>query len=260
VDGVLHTYFAAAAAVFIYMTLWYLVAIATRRNDLADVAWGLGFVVLAWLGVATAGVAPRPVLIAALVTAWGVRLATHIWSRNRARGEDFRYAAWRKAWGRAFWVRSYLQVFLLQGFFMLLVAAPIIVVGADPGPPLGWLDGAGAVVSVAGIVFEALADAQLRRFRSDPSNKGRILQNGLWGYSRHPNYFGETVFWTGLALVALSSSAGALGLIGPAAITVLLIRVSGIPMLERHHAGEPEFEAYRRRVSAFVPLPPRKEG
>ena len=131
-------------------------------------------------------------------------------------------------------------------------------VAADQGPALRWLDGIGAAVAVAGIAVESLADSQLRRFKSDTSNRGRILQSGLWAYSRHPNYFGESVFWTGVAVIALSSAWGAVGLLGPVTITFLLVRVSGIPMLERRYAGDPEFEAYRKRVSAFVPLPPRE--
>lgn len=257
-DALLEMSARSAVVVFLYMTAWFVLAAVTRRNDIADVAWGLGFVLLAWLGVAAATAGARPLLIAALVTVWGSRLAIHIGTRNRRRGEDFRYAAWREEWGRSFWIRTYLQVFLLQGFFMVLVAAPIIVVAADPGPPLGWLDAIGAVVAVAGIAVESLADAQLGRFKSDTSNRGKILQSGLWAYSRHPNYFGESVFWTGVAVVALASAWGVVALLGPATITFLLVRVSGIPMLERRYAGDPEFEAYRKRVSAFVPLPPRE--
>jgi steroid 5-alpha reductase family enzyme len=252
-------YAVSALAVFAYMTAWFAVSLALRRGDVADTAWGLGFIGLAALAVVRQQpVSPRLALIGALVAVWGLRLAWHISRRNRSVAEDFRYAQWRKEWGRAFVIRSYLQVFLLQGVFMLIVASPIIVAGADGGGPLGLLDALGALLWSAGFVVEALADGQLARFKRDPANKGRLLQTGLWRYSRHPNYFGESLQWWGIGVIALSAPHGWLGLGGPAAITVLLRFVSGVPLLERKYAGRPDWEAYKARTSAFVPLPPKR--
>lgn len=248
----------AAALVFAYMSLWFVVALLRRRNDLADVAWGLGFAVLAWAGVlGQPRAAPRMLLLAALTTIWGVRLAAHIWSRHRVSAEDPRYRRWREEWGRWWAVRSYLQVFLLQGVFMLLVSAPLLVTAAAPPSALGALDVAGSAVWAFGLAFEAVADAQLAAFKRDPASRGKVMQSGLWRYSRHPNYFGEVVLWWGVGIVALGVPSGWLGLIGPTTITFLLLKVSGVPMLERRREGGEAYEAYKRRTSVFLPLPPR---
>lgn len=232
---------------------------ALERNDVADVAWGLGPVLLAWWLALYARSLPV-VPMAALVSVWGVRLAVHITRRDFApgRGEDPRYHAWRLEW-RHFVLRSYLQVYLLQGFFMLLVSAPVIVFAAagDRGDLV--LTVIGAAVSFAGLVIETIADRQLAEFLSAPSNRGHVMDRGLWSWSRHPNYFGESLVWWGLAIVALGVPHGWLGLIGPVTITLLLLFVSGIPLAERRHTGDPEWGAYRARTSAFIPLPPRGE-
>lgn len=246
------------AVVFVYMTSWFAVAMLAGRNDIADVAWGLGFVVIAWSLVLRGPVTPRLLLLAGLVTAWGIRLAVYVHARNRGKGEDFRYKAWREEWGRWFVPRTYLQVFLLQGFFMTLIAAPLWVVASAPDRTLGPWALAGAVVWAFGFGFEAVGDAQMLSFKRDPANKGKLIDIGLWRYTRHPNYFGEVVLWWGAWLVAVPVENGWLGVVGPLTITLLLLKVSGIPMLEKRYAGRPDWEAYKARTSAFVPLPPRK--
>jgi steroid 5-alpha reductase family enzyme len=197
-------------------------------------------------------------LVAALVLAWGVRLAIHVYSRNRGKAEDFRYAQWRKDWGKWFLIRSYLQVFVLQGLFMLGIAASIIVVGADGGGTLGWLDLLGVAVWLLGFVFESVGDAQLKAFVSDPASRGRILDTGLWRYTRHPNYFGEATQWWGLWLIALSVPMGWVAFVSPLLITWTLVFVSGVPMLEKKMAEKPGWAEYAARTSVFVPLPPKK--
>lgn len=248
-----------ALLVWGYMSAWFVLSLVVRRNDLADVAWGPGFALIGWWLVATEHGSARSTLIAVLVSVWALRLAYHIGRRAARSGEDARYARWRQEWGRLFVVRTYLQVFMLQGLFMLLIAFPIISAAIGGGGPIGPLDVVGTLVWLVGLVFESVGDAQLRRFKRDPANKGRIMQSGLWAYTRHPNYFGEVLVWWGVWLIALSSAYGFLSVVGPITITVLLLGVSGIPLLERAHAGEPEFEAYRARVSAFFPLPPREK-
>jgi steroid 5-alpha reductase family enzyme len=250
----------SAAVVWLYMSLWFLVALVRKDNSLADVAWGLGFVLLAGLTLFRGDVLrPRPLLVSCLVLVWGVRLAVHIFRRNRERGEDPRYAAWRKSWGPWFVPRSYLQVFLLQGAFLLVVSSPVLFVNAVSGPGLGALDTAGAAIWLSGFVLETVADAELARFKRNPSNKGRIMTEGLWKYSRHPNYFGEAVMWWGIFVIAVSVRGAWPTIVGPILITVLLTRVSGVPMLERKYAGNPEFAAYARRTSAFFPWFPKKD-
>lgn len=249
----------ASAVVAAYMTAWYAVSLLLRRNDLADLAWGPGFVCIAAFVVLRRPPDARLLLVAALVSLWAVRLAWHVGSRISGTSEDFRYAKWRAEWGRWFYLRTYLQVFVLQGLFMLVVSAPVLVTGASRGGPLGLFDLLGGAIWLAGLAFEAVGDAQLTRFKRDPANRGRIMREGLWAWTRHPNYFGESLAWWGLGVVALAVPGGWLAAVGPATITFLLVKVSGIPMLEAKHAGEPAFEEYRRTTSAFVPLPPRRD-
>jgi steroid 5-alpha reductase family enzyme len=247
-----------AGAVFIYMTAFFVLAVVRRDNSVADIAWGGGFVLVAVVSLHLgAGWLSRPTLLTLLVSLWAVRLTVHILQRNRGRGEDPRYAAWRREWGRLFLVRSYLQVFVLQGAILVLVAAGIIAVNTRSGPGLTALDAVGALVFLAGLAFEAVADRQLVRFLGDPANRGRIMDRGLWRYSRHPNYFGEALVWWGVFLIALSVPGAWWTVVSPLLITVLLLKVSGVPMLERLMEGRPGWAEYKARTSVFVPLPPR---
>jgi len=243
--------------VIVYMTAWFLVALSWRRNDVADVAWGLGFLLVAFTTLSMHEPSGRPVLVTALVAAWGIRLCLYVYFRNRSKPEDFRYRKWREEWGSSFYVRSYLQVFLLQSILLVLIATPVIYVGSGPNPPLGYSDIAGVLVWIVGFFFEVVGDYQLRRFISNPDNKGRIMTSGLWRFTRHPNYFGEVAVWWGIFLIALSVPGGWRTVIGPATITFLILKVSGIPMLEAKYRGNPQYEAYQRRTSSFFPLPPR---
>lgn len=241
---------------FAYMTAWYVVSLAKRRNDVADVAWGLGFVLLSWVSYGlSGGSGPRGLIVCLLVSVWGIRLAWHIHGRNKGKAEDYRYLAWRKEWGRWFYLRSYLQVYLLQGALLFLIVLPVLVIQGNAGPSLGLLDLAGAAVWLLGFYFEAAGDAQLARFIRDPANKGKLMQQGLWAYTRHPNYFGEVTQWWGIWLLSLSVPGGAYAVIGPITITVLILKVSGIPLLEKKMAEHPDFAEYKRRVSVFFPWP-----
>lgn len=245
--------------VLIYMTAWFGASVVFRRADLADIAWGLGFIAIAaWLLLRPGAPAtPRQYLVTLLVSAWGLRLAWHVARRNLrpGHGEDPRYAAWRRDWGKWFTLRSYFQVFLLQGIFMLAVAMPVIVAGSSSGAAVGPSLVTGALIWVVGFVFEAVGDAQLARFLRDPANRGHILDRGLWSLTRHPNYFGEATMWWGLAVACLAAPAGFLAFVGPVTITWSLLKVSGIPLLEAARAGDPEWEAYKARTRAFLPLP-----
>jgi steroid 5-alpha reductase family enzyme len=242
------------AVVFGYMTVLYVLALIRKDNSIADIAWGPGFVLVAglhlWLPPTPS---PRQGLMSALVLVWGARLALHIARRAKGRGEDFRYAAWRRQWGRWFVLRSYVHVFLLQGAFLLIIVLPLpIIHGSDPA---AWtvLDAAGLILWALGFVLEAAADAQLARFRRDPKRSGRFLRTGLWRLSRHPNYFGEAVQWWGIFLIGASVPGGWRGIVSPVVITLLLRFVSGVPLLEKKHKGNPEFAAYAARTNAFIP-------
>ena len=248
-----------ALAIWGYMTAWFVAALARKDNSLADTAWGPGFALVALLGLGLSGdFAPRRLLATALVLLWAARLAVHVFARNRGRGEDFRYAAWREKWGKWFVARSYLQVFLLQGLFLLVISGPVIAIDATPQKPLGWPDALAGLFWLGGFALEASADAQLARFKRELGNKGRILTAGLWRWSRHPNYFGEAVMWWALFFLALAGGAAWAFLASPLLITFLLRFVSGVPMLERKSRGRPDFEDYARRTNAFVPWVPRR--
>jgi len=252
-------YLTLAIILFGYMTSWFLISLIKKRNDTADVAWGLGFVTLAWVSLFFSGVPTlRGFLVTLLVTIWGIRLALHIYKRNRGKPEDYRYLAWRKEWGKWFFIRSYLQIYLLQGIFLFLIVLPVLFINRGIGESLGLYDLVGIIVWITGFYFESTGDAQLAKFIRDPSNKGKTMQSGLWRYSRHPNYFGEVTQWWGIFIVAISGPGALFTIAGPLTITVLILFVSGVPMLEKKYAGRPDFEAYKKRTSVFFPLPPKK--
>ena len=241
------------------MTILFFIALTRKDNSLADIGWGIGFILVAALSLwLEPGWTFRQILVSGLVLAWGLRLAVHIILRNRKRGEDFRYAKWRREWGRWFLMRSYLQVFLLQGAILLVIAYPIVLVGHSTERGATLLDLGGIAVWLIGFVFETVGDQQLLRFKRDPSNKDRIITIGLWRYTRHPNYFGEATMWWGLFLIALSVRNGWTAVISPALITFMLLRVSGVTMLEKKYAGNREFEDYARKTSGFIPWFPKE--
>lgn len=250
----------AALIVFAYVNLVHLSALLKRDNGIMDAAWGPGFVLMAGtlLFLRPGEINPRQLLLTVLVAVWGLRLALHILLRNAGRGEDFRYRHWRETWGRWFYVRSYVQIYLLQGMFMLIVAAPILLVSTRPSTPLTWLDGVGAAVWLTGFLIEAIGDYQLLAFMKNRDNHGKVMRSGLWGYSRHPNYFGEALLWWGGFLIALNVPGGWWALISPVVIDWLLLYVSGIPMLEAKYQNRPEYQEYQKTTSAFFPWFPHK--
>ena len=248
----------SVAAVFVYMNAWFAWSLLKKRADIVDVAWGMGFVVIALtLYLQRTEFSARALICLVFVACWGFRLAGHIHHRNHGKPEDFRYKAWREEWGKGFLLRSYLQIFMLQGFFMLTIAASLIMIQAFSQTPLNMLDYLGMAIWGMGFFFEAIGDEQLRRYKQNPANKGRIIQSGLWHYTRHPNYFGEVILWWGLFLMSLSVNHGIYSILSPLIITFLILKVSGIPMLEAKYTGNPDFEAYKARTNAFWPWWPK---
>ena len=248
-----------AGILLVYMSFWFVFSLVKKRNDVADVAWGLGFVLLAWASLFLSdNFQVRSVLVTALVSIWGLRLAYHISRRHRGGGEDYRYLNYRRSWGKWFYIRSYFQIYILQGFFLFLIASPVMIINIFSGSGLGLLDLVGLLVWVIGFSFESIGDAQLARFIKDPANKGKLMMSGLWKYSRHPNYFGEVLQWWGIWLIALSVPYGAWGILGPLTISYLILKVSGIPMLEEKLSEHPDFKDYKERVSVFFPWPPKR--
>lgn len=241
---------AAALFVFFYMSLLFLLAQILRDNSIADIAWGPGFVGIAWIlfFLYPAGI----LLPTILLSLWGFRLAIHLLLRKiREKKEDWRYAAWRKSWGKWFLLRSYFQVFMLQGFFMWVISLPFMQRPVESDPGLLTLIGTG--IFLFGWLWESVSDYQLQQFKSKPAHRGKILQTGLWALSRHPNYFGEIVLWWGLWLLLLPHGHWYVTILSPLTITWLLSRVSGVPMLEAKYRDKPEFLAYAQKTPALIP-------
>jgi steroid 5-alpha reductase family enzyme len=242
------------------MTLLWIASLPLRNASIVDAWWGPGIAGLAWLNLAVTEAPARALLAASLVTLWGLRLGVHLLWRARGSGEDPRYAAMRRSHGARFGWVSLFTVFLLQGVLQVAVSLPLAVVAAEPGPAaLGALDALGIAVFAVGLGFEAAGDLQLARFRADPRSAGRVLDHGLWAWTRHPNYFGDFLVWWGLFIIALGSPLGWLALPGPALLSFLLLRVSGVTLLERTLVERrPDYAAYMARVPAFFPRPPRR--
>ena len=235
-------------------------SVTMRDASIADVFWGPGFVLLAWLFCfLSPSLTPRSWLVAALITLWGTRLALHIFRRHRGSGEDPRYRSMRAAQGAAFWWRSLFTVFWLQGAILWFVALPILVAVSAPRPEqLTFVDGLGVVVYAIGFAFEVVGDHQLARFRADPATRGRVLDTGLWRYTRHPNYFGDATVWWGVYLIAAATPGGWLTILSPCLMTWLLTRVSGVTLLESSlRTSKPGYREYIARTPAFFPWRPR---
>jgi steroid 5-alpha reductase family enzyme len=251
---------AGLSVVLTALTLVWVLSVKLRDASIADVCWGLGFVLLAWLYcLLSPTLTPRSWLITALITLWGTRLSLHILRRNHRKGEDPRYQAMRAAHGPAFWWRSVFTVFWLQGTILWFVALPVLVaVRAAQPESLTVIDALGVVLFLIGFGFEVIGDAQLARFKGEPANRGRVLDRGLWRYTRHPNYFGDATLWWGLYVIACATPYGWLTVLSPALMSFLLLRVSGVTLLEDGlKATRPDYRAYIARTPAFFPWFPR---
>jgi steroid 5-alpha reductase family enzyme len=249
----LTTLVALSGAMFV---LWIF---ATVRRDvsLVDRFWGLGFIAVAWLSLLRAEhVSPRMILLTSLTTVWGLRLSFHLTVRNWGCGEDRRYAAMRRNQGSRFWWISLATVFGLQAWLMWIVSFPLQATAATDGAaPWKLVDLMGAALSIFGIAFETIADRQLALFQRDQRNAGCVLDRGLWRYSRHPNYFGDFCVWWGIYLVAAAGGA-AWTVFSPIVMSILLMKVSGVTLLEQTITDRrPGYDEYRRWTNAFFPGP-----
>lgn len=251
----------AAIVIAALMVATWLLSLVLRNASIVDVLWGLGFVAVAWATRLTSdGNAARGWLLVAMVSVWGLRLATYLFLRNHGKGEDYRYRAMRRHWGSRFPIVSLVTVFGLQGVLMWVVSLGVQLAQPEASPGVGVLAGIGVALWAVGVGFESIGDAQLARFKKDPTNEGKVMDRGLWRYTRHPNYFGDACVWWGIALVAAETGPGRWGLLGAAVMNVLLVRVSGVALLERSLSKrKPGYEDYVRRTSAFIPRPPRRD-
>ncbi len=261
----LNIYFVSLVIILIFTTLVFFVALLKKDNSIIDTVYGTGFILtawlLTWLKLQVAPISLFTTLLLMLISIWGIRLSYRIWRKNRNKDEDFRYKAWREEWMKEgkiyFLIRSHLQIFVLQGIVISLVLLPFTMslLGRGEFPALLSI---GFTVWVIGFFFEVIGDYQLDRFiRTKNVHGGTIMKKGLWKYTRHPNYFGESVMWWGLALVGYGATSSLWVFVSPLLITYLLLYVSGIPMLEAKWSGQ-EWEEYKARTSAFIPMPPKK--
>ncbi|MFF0413267.1 DUF1295 domain-containing protein [Kitasatospora sp. NPDC004745] len=252
-----------AAVTLAVLLAAFAVGVRTGRHRGVDVAWGLAFAAVALTGYALSaghGDEGRRLLATALVTVWGLRLSAHLWWRARGAPEDRRYARMlsRAPAGPARTRYALRIVYLLQAAIVWFVSLPVQAAQYLPSPP-GALAWAGAALWALGLAFETVGDHQLTRFKADPANRGRVMDRGLWRYTRHPNYFGDACVWWGLFLLAADAPVGWAFVLSPLLMTYLLAFGSGKPMLERQLGAErPGWADYAARTSGFLPLPPRR--
>lgn len=246
-----------AAVMAMFGALWG-VSLARRDASIVDSFWGLAFVLVAWVSLGTSGNASPPaLLIVALVSIWGLRLSGYLTWRNWGKPEDYRYRAMRERHGERFPIVSLFTVFGLQGVLVLVVSLPVQI-GIAEAEAWSILALSGVFLWLVGLLFETVGDFQLARFKSDPKNEGQVMDRGLWRYTRHPNYFGDFLVWWGLFLVAARADSWWWTIAGPLVMSILLIRVSGVRLLESSLRKRVDgYEEYRRRTSAFFPLPPK---
>ena len=251
----------ASLLIWVLVTLLWIWSIIIKNASIVDIFWGLGFVIVnAFYVFMTGEFNARKVLILILVTIWGLRLAIYVASRNIGKGEDFRYQEFRRKYGaERYWWFSYFQTFLLQGFLILIVSLPLLGISmSERSGTLNLLDFIGILIWLIGFAFEAGGDFQLSRFKRDPSNKGKVLNTGFWKYTRHPNYFGDSAVWWSYAIISIAAGSY-WQIIGSAVMTILLVRVSGVALLEKTLSkSKPQYHEYIEKTSSFFPWFPKK--
>jgi len=261
-NAFLSVYAANLICVMAYVMGIWLLSLKFRDASIMDIFWGPGFALTGWVTFLVAdGYPVRKMLVAVLVTIWGVRLGIHIALRNLGKGEDPRYKAWRSEHGGNWWWISLFKVFLLQGILLWIISLGVQSAQIYPLPSrLVWQDAVGTCVWCIGFFFEAVGDWQLQQFKSNPDSRGKVMDRGLWRYTRHPNYFGESLIWWGLFLISIAHFSNIWTIISPMVITFLLLRVSGVTLLEKDITERrPKYRDYIERTSAFIPWFPKKE-
>jgi steroid 5-alpha reductase family enzyme len=254
-------YFTGGAVILCLMLVLWAISLLLKNSSIVDIFWGFGFVLSAWLYyfISPEGFPIRKLILLVLATIWGMRLTLHILIRNWGKPEDFRYQKWRNESGKSWWIKSLFQVFLLQGLLMWMISAPLLAAQYfHVASSLIWLDYLAILIWVIGFFFEAAGDAQLSQFRANASNKGKLLNTGVWHYTRHPNYFGDSTQWWAYYLLALAAG-GWWTFFSPIIMTIFLIKISGVVMLEKTLAEtKPGYRDYMSTTSSFIPWFPRQ--
>lgn len=249
----------ASVGILVYFTVFFIIGTTLKNNGIVDIGWGIGFVLIStWQWMKNGAVVDSRMIILILVAIWGMRLFYHIFRRNINKPEDFRYAKWRKEWGKNVVIRSLFQVYYLQALFMMIIIYPVVWTIVNGDASFDFLFIIGVMVWFFGYLFESIGDMQLRAFKSNIKNKGKIMQSGLWKYTRHPNYFGEATMWWGIFIISASQGMGIYGIFSPVAITLLLLFVSGVPLLERKYKDREDYRLYSEKTNKFIPGPRRK--
>ncbi len=249
----MNSFYLSILALFIYMSVLFVISVLIKKNSIADIGYGIGFVVVATIGLYQNMGLNYQTIMTALVFLWGFRLALRIGLRNYKKPEDFRYAQWRKTW-KYFYLRSYFQVFLFQGIIIYIISAPILLSDLYPKTANKFIFGIGLLIWVGGYLFEVIGDYQLDEFLKLPKKPSKYMTSGLWSLTRHPNYFGEATMWFGLFIISLAiSKFGIYAAVSPILITFLLTKVSGIPMVEKRWEKDKLWQKYKKSTPAFFP-------
>jgi steroid 5-alpha reductase family enzyme len=261
----------SAITLFIYICVAFIVGTAKKNNGIIDIFYGPAYLVvvitsLTFNVIFTSTISVRQLLSTLLVLIWALRLAIYIFIRNRGKPEDYRYRAIRKRMKTNVALKSFFEIYLFQAIVVFLVAIPVWFVNISDNPPVvSFLDFGGVtlwlgvIIWIIGFLFEAIADYSLYKFKQKPENKGRIMTKSVWKYSMHPNYFGEVTQWWGFFIIALAVPFGLVTIIGPAYITFLIIKISGVGLLNKRYAGNEEYQVYKSKTSTFFPWFPKKE-
>lgn len=253
-------YTLSAIAVFIFFMIWFLICIQQKNYGLVDIAWGLGMATLAIILMITFKPDIQITISLSLIVLWGTRLGVYLGKRNWGKPEDYRYVQLRKRWGTKFpLIKAFLNVFVLQGVLLYLMMFSSMNAIANASAVNGITLIMGVGVALFGLGFEIVGDYQLAQFKKHAENKGKLMTGGFWSLTRHPNYFGEVVFWWGIFIASYQNMYSLFGILSPLLITVLINYVSGVPLLERKYATNVEYIAYAKRTPRMIPLLGSKE-
>ncbi len=245
-------------ALLLYFHVWYLISLLFKDFGVVDMAWGPGFFLVGLLSIYPfQEINPQQILVVTMVGIWALRLFAYIFLRHKKK-EDWRYAKWRKEWGAWANIRAYFQVFLLQFVILMILSSPLQFILKQKLSLWGTFSWIGLILFVVGFLWESVADYQMLLFKRQKKHEGEILNRGLWLYSRHPNYFGESLVWWGIAFFSLPYPYGWIFLLAPALLTLFLLKVSGVSLLESKYRNHQSYQQYKESTNAFFPWFPKK--